>query len=91
MSVERITVTLTADMVKTVKGAVASGHYASNSEIMREALRDWQKKQLVQARELEALRQNIEQGLDDVEKERVKDFDVGRIVAKGKKRLERSE
>ncbi|MCZ6802573.1 MAG: ribbon-helix-helix protein, CopG family [Proteobacteria bacterium] len=91
MSVERITVTLTADMAETVKAAVAGGSYASNSEIVREALRDWRQKQLIQARELAALRRDIEKGLEDVENGRVRDFDVGRIVAKGEKRLERSE
>ncbi|MCZ6805034.1 MAG: type II toxin-antitoxin system ParD family antitoxin [Proteobacteria bacterium] len=91
MRVERITVTLTADMAKTVKGAVTSGHFASNSEVVRETLRDWRQKQLIQTRELEALRQDIGQGLDDIEKGRVKDFDTGRIVAKGKKRSDCSE
>ena len=50
MSVERITVTLTTDMAETIKAAVNSGDYASNSEIVREALRDWRLKQLIQRR-----------------------------------------
>ena len=90
MSVERITVTLTTDMSKTIKAAVRNGHYASNSEIVREALRDWRLKQLVQERELETLRQDVKQGLDDIERGRLQDFDAGRIVAKGEKRLNRS-
>ena len=57
-----------------------SGDYASNSEIVREALRDWRLKQLTQKRELEALRQDINKGLDDIEQGRVQDFDAGRIV-----------
>ena len=91
MSVERITVTLTTDMAETIKAAVNSGDYASNSEIVREALRDWRLKQLTQRRELETLRLDINKGLDDIEQGRLQDFDAGRIVAKGEKRLNRSE
>ena len=80
MSVERITVTLTTDMAETIKAAVNSGDYASNSEIVREALRDWRLKQLTRKRELEALRQDINKGLEDIEQGRVQDFDAGRIV-----------
>ena len=80
MSVERITVTLTTDMAETIKAAVNSGDYASNSEIVREALRDWRLKQLTQRRELETLRLDINKGLDDIEQGRVQDFDAGRIV-----------
>ncbi len=91
MSVERITVTLTADMAQIIKAAVNSGDYASNSEIVREALRDWRIKQLIHKRELEALRQEINKGIDDINQGRVQDFDAGRIVAKGDKRLNHSE
>ena len=91
MSVERVTVTLTTDMAETIKAAVNSGDYASNSEIVREALRDWRLKQLIQRRELETLRLDINKGLDEIEQGRLQDFDAGRIVAKGEKRLNRSE
>ena len=80
MSVERLTVTLTTDMAETIKAAVNSGDYASNSEIVREALRDWRLKQLTQRRELETLRLDINKGLDDIEQGRLQDFDAGRIV-----------
>ena len=91
MSVERITVTLTADMADTIKAAVNKGLYASNSEIIREALRDWRMKQLVQERRLEALQEDISKGLEDIRQGRVQDCDAGRIVAQGEKRLKRSE
>ena len=91
MSVERITVTLTTDMAETIKAAVNSGDYASNSEIVREALRDWRLKQLIQRRELETLRLDINKGLNEIEQGRLQDFDAGRIVAKGEKRLNHSE
>ena len=85
--VERMTITLTAKMAKAVKGAVSAGEYASNSEIIREALRDWHHKRALQERELEGLRADVKTGIDDVEAGRVQDFDAERIVQKGRKRL----
>lgn len=43
--IERLTITLPPEMAKSVKEAVESGDYASASEVVREALRDWKGKQ----------------------------------------------
>ena len=40
-NVAKISVALTQDMVAMVREAVDSGDYASASELIREALRDW--------------------------------------------------
>ncbi len=40
-NIERLTITLTAEMAEAVRTAVQAGEYASSSEIIREALRDW--------------------------------------------------
>ena len=39
--IERLTITLPYEMSAAVKDAVASGDYASVSEVVRDALRDW--------------------------------------------------
>ena len=39
-AIERLTITLPADMAGLVKGAIVGGDYASSSEVIREALRD---------------------------------------------------
>lgn len=39
--VEKISVALTPELASTVREAVASGDYASTSEVMRDALRGW--------------------------------------------------
>ena len=44
-TVEKISVALTPDLASMVRGAVDNGYYASTSELIREALRDWKKKQ----------------------------------------------
>ncbi len=92
-NVERMTITLTAEMAQTVKGAVSDGEYASSSEVIREALRDWRHKRQLQTQALETFRAEIRAGLDDVEQGRVHDFDAERIVQKGRSKLanERSE
>ena len=43
--VEKISVALTPELASTVREAVASGDYASTSEVMRDALRGWQRQQ----------------------------------------------
>jgi antitoxin ParD1/3/4 len=82
---EHLTITLPSDMAAIVKGAVEGGDYASSSEVVGEALRDWQTKRARQLQELNALKADIDKGLTDVAEGRVKDFDAGRIIERGKK------
>ena len=85
--IERMTITLPADMVAVVKSAVKGGDYASTSEVVREALRDWKTKRALQLQELAALKAEIDKGLADLAEGRVKDFDTGRIIERGRKLL----
>ncbi len=78
--IERMAFTLTAEMAQTVKSAVKDGVYASSSEIIREALRDWQRKRRLQESELEQLRADIRDGLEDLKAGRINGFDADRIV-----------
>lgn len=83
--IERLTITLPTDMAGIVKGAVEGGDYASASEVIREALRDWKMKRELQLHRLAQLKADIDQGLADVTKGRLTDFDAGRIMARGRK------
>ncbi len=85
--IERLTITLPSDMAAIVKGAVAGGDYASSSEVVREALRDWKVKRALQLQELTSLKADIDKGLADLAEGRVKDFDAARIIERGKKLL----
>ncbi len=85
--IERMTITLPADMAAVVKNAVDAGDYASSSEVMREALRDWKMKRALQLQELAALKADIDRGLADVAEGRVQDFDGARIIERGRKLL----
>ena len=42
---ERITITLPPDMLASIKKEVGSGSYGSTSELIREAVRLWQKRE----------------------------------------------
>jgi antitoxin ParD1/3/4 len=85
--IERMTITLPIDMAAVVKGAVEAGDYASASEVVRAALRDWKMKRALQLQELAALKADIDKGLADVAEGRVKDFDATRIIERGRKLL----
>lgn len=85
--IERLTITLPADMAAAVKDAVSGGDYASTSEVVREALRDWKMKRALQLHELAALKADIDKGLTDLAEGRVQDFDAGRIIERGRKLL----
>ncbi len=85
--IERITVTVTAEMARAVKSAVTAGDYATSSEIIREALRDWRHKRTLRAQQLAELRADIAEGLDDIAAGRVSDFDANQIIEEGKARL----
>ena len=85
--IERMTITLPSDMAAVVRSAVDGGDYASSSEVVREALRDWKAKRALQLQELASLKADIDRGLADVAEGRVQDFDATRIIERGKKLL----
>ncbi len=55
--IEKISIALPRQMVAEVKGAVETGEYASSSEVIRDALRDWALKRSLQKQGVEQLRQ----------------------------------
>lgn len=61
---ERLTITLPTDMAETLRQTVAGGEYASTSEVVREALRDWSRSRDAERQDLEVLRVAIKAGLD---------------------------
>ncbi len=61
-SMRTLTVSLTLKQAERMKDAVDSGDYASNSEIVRDALRLWEQREEVRAIELEHLRRAYADG-----------------------------
>ncbi|MCF7971816.1 MAG: type II toxin-antitoxin system ParD family antitoxin [Methylococcaceae bacterium] len=62
--VEKLSIALTPEMAAVVRQCVESGEYASSSEVIREALRDWKMKRSLQQNELAELRSLWQTGLD---------------------------
>ena len=63
-SAERMIITMPTDMAEALRQTVAGGEYASTSEVVREALRDWTCSRNAELRDLEVLRNAINAGLD---------------------------
>ena len=61
--IEKISVALTAEQIAALKGAVDAGEYATTSEIVREAVRDWQLKRELRKEDINRLRDLWDQGL----------------------------
>lgn len=62
---EKVTITLTADMLQSVRETVEAGEFATTSEAMRDAVRVWQRQRLEDAERLNAMRARIRRSLDD--------------------------
>jgi antitoxin ParD1/3/4 len=77
-------VSLTPQLEALVQRKVESGLYSSASEVMREALRLLEERDRLRSMRLEALRAEIQQGLDSGEPTLL---DMSAIKARGRKRL----
>ncbi len=60
---ERITVTMPEEMAAKMRAAVDAGEYATTSEVVREALRDWSEQQERREAALAKIRAEIDKGL----------------------------
>jgi antitoxin ParD1/3/4 len=64
-----ITVSLPPEMAAMVRQTVENGAYSSVSEVVREALRDWSRKQSADQQELQELRALLKEAIDSGEGE----------------------
>jgi antitoxin ParD1/3/4 len=60
--VQKVSIALTGEQLAALKAAVKTGEYATSSEIVREAIRDWQFKRESRIHDLKRLRQLWDQG-----------------------------
>ncbi len=60
--IERVTIALPEPMAAMVRAAVEAGEYASASEVFRDALRLWEARRELRARDAELLRQRWDGG-----------------------------
>ncbi|TGD98633.1 ribbon-helix-helix domain-containing protein [Methylobacterium nonmethylotrophicum] len=62
---EKISITMTSEQLRAVRESVAAGEYASTSEVLRDAVRLWQRQRQEDAERLNAIRARIRRSLDD--------------------------
>ncbi len=63
-AIEKITISLPAEMLAEVKAAVEAGEFTNTSEAIREALRQWRRARQVLAVNDEELRRLVAEGRD---------------------------
>ena len=63
-AIEKISISLTPDLASLVRNAVEDGYYASSSEVIREALRDWRNKQNLHEQKIQQLRSLWQEGVN---------------------------
>lgn len=61
--IEKVSVALTGEQVAALKAAVDAGEYATTSEIVREAVRDWQLKRELRQEDIRQLRRQWDEGI----------------------------
>lgn len=64
-TIAKISIALPEEMVALVREAVEAGEYASSSEVVRDALRDWTQKRSLQQQGVEELRRIWQEALED--------------------------
>jgi antitoxin ParD1/3/4 len=63
--VEKLSVTVPREVAEKVREKVAKGEYASQSDVIRAALRLWQESEELKERKLAGLREKIDRSLGD--------------------------
>lgn len=64
-SAEKISVTITGEMLREIRQSVEAGEYASTSEALRDAVRLWRRQRVEDAERVEVMRARIRRSLDD--------------------------
>jgi antitoxin ParD1/3/4 len=86
-NVEKISIALPADMASLVRKAVETGDYASSSEVIREALREWKARRAARSEAVSELRSLWEEGIASG---RSAALDMAAIKKRGRQRLQAS-
>lgn len=81
----RLTITLSPELASQMHDAIAQGDYASEDEVIREALLEWQVRRTAALDAQTALKADLALGMADLEAGNVRDFDVDQIVKMGRK------
>jgi antitoxin ParD1/3/4 len=85
--IQKVSVALTGEQVAALKSAVEAGEYATTSEIVREALRDWQLKRQLRQQDIKRLQSFWDEGKASGPAE---PFDGERTIAAARARFKKT-
>lgn len=82
-----LTISLSPQQISRLQGAVESGSYASNSEVVRDALRLWEQREDMRQLEIDRLKRAYDEGMASGEGREIdrKRF-LGELKAEARKR-----
>ena len=63
-NVEKLSIAVTPEMAALMREVVEAGEYASTSEVVRDALRDWEYRRKQRDQAIQELRLLIQEGID---------------------------
>jgi antitoxin ParD1/3/4 len=81
-----MSISLTSDLEQLIRAKVESGLYPSEAEVIRDALRALDERDQDEAAKLEALRRDIQVGLDQIDRGEVAPLDMDVIRSEVKAR-----
>jgi antitoxin ParD1/3/4 len=85
--VQKVSIALTGEQISALKAAVDTGEYATTSEIVREAIRDWQFKRELRQEDINHLRQLWDEGKASGP---ARPVDFKKVKREGQRRLARA-
>lgn len=84
MTIEKLSIALTPEFAAEVRAAIATGEYASTSEVIRDALRAWKRAREERAAGLDELRRLWREGIESGDSA---PLDAEDIKRRGRERL----
>ncbi|QPJ60982.1 MAG: type II toxin-antitoxin system ParD family antitoxin [Candidatus Nitronauta litoralis] len=83
---EKISITLPSEMLNEIKEQVKAGHYGSTSEVIREAMRLWQRQEEEHQERIASIRKRLKHSAKSGKQVPIKDA-FGEIEKHHKKRM----
>ena len=90
-TIEKLSIALPTEMAAIIRAAVELGEYSSNSEVIRDALRDWTHKRKLREQSLTGLRKQWQEAVADDSEGLAADAIFDRLESKYQDRVEAKE
>lgn len=86
-AMKTLTISLSQQQIARLQGAVESGSYASNSEVVRDALRLWEQREEMRQLEIARLKRAYDEGMSSGEGREIdRSLLLGELKAEARKR-----